>query len=185
MHIKPFSRTDELENLVRKCIVFPADSSETCIVPMIAQTVTVDDIASLKSYNRCVDMSSVFCGLNSDDYRKSQVIGYRSALRNSDGAPQSAYLFFYNLSSNLLVNLNVASIVGITGAYLTFKRHLFWRGDVVALKVQPSPSEKLKFIVESLDADLGELGMLRELFWKNFQEGALERVLGDDELQCE
>ena len=139
MHIKPFFRTDNLETRVRQCILFPADGSESRMVPMTARTMTVDDIASLKSYSRCVDMSSVFGGglysysasySASDNYRKTRVMGYippptnRWALAESEPEP-ACYLLFYNLSPNLPVNLNVVGMVGLTEAYLKFKKRLF------------------------------------------------------------
>jgi len=198
MHIKPFFRTDTLETRVRQCILFPADGSESQIVPMTARTVTVDDIASLKSYSRCVDMSSVFGGglysystsySASDNYRKTRVMGYIPPHTNRwalvSGEPEkSCYLLFYNLSPNLPVNLNVAGVIGLTEAYLKFKKRLFWRGDVVALKVRPE-GKNVAFRVESLDADICEVGLLEDFLRKQYHEGALERILGNDELQCE
>jgi hypothetical protein len=189
MSIKPLFHTDTLD--------FPADGSEMRIVPMTARTVTVDDIASLKSYSRCVDMSSVFGGglysysdsySDSDNYRKMRVMGYIPPLTNrwalAEGEPERAcYLLFYNLSPNLPVNLNVAGMIGLTEDYLKFKKRLFWRGDVVALKVQPE-GEKVGFRVESLDADICEVGLLEDFFRKKYHEGELERILGADELQC-
>jgi hypothetical protein len=44
-------------------------------------------------------------------------------------------------------------------------------------------SEQL--IVESSDADIFELRPLEEFLLNEYQAGALERVLHDDELQCE
>ena len=74
MPAKPAFRNDKLEILVRKCIVFPADGSETRLEPMIARTVTVDDISGIRLYNRCVDMTSTF----GDCYRKTQVTHYQT-----------------------------------------------------------------------------------------------------------
>ena len=172
--------------------------SESRIVPMTARTVTVDDIASLKSYSRCVDMSSVFGGglysysasySASDNYRKTRVMGYIPPLTNRwalvSGEPEkSCYLLFYNLSPNLPVNLNVAGVIGLTEAYLKFKKRLFWKGDVVALKLRPE-GKNVTFRVESLDADICEVGLLEDFLRKQYQDGPLERVLGNDELQCE
>jgi hypothetical protein len=47
MPAKPLFLNDKLETLVRKCIVFPADGSETRIVHMVARTLTVGDILPL------------------------------------------------------------------------------------------------------------------------------------------
>jgi len=187
MPIKPFFRGDKLETLVRQCILFPADGSGTRIVHMVARTVTVEDIASLSSYSRCVDMSNTF----GDEYRKTRVMAWRRKdLRNygDDGVENTGdyYLFFYNLSPKLPVNLNIANKIGATLAYLKYKKRLFWRGDVVVMKVRPEVAvERLHFIVESMDADLTELGALEECLWKVYLEGGLERLLRVDELQCE
>jgi len=176
MPAEPAFRNDKLENLVRECIVFPADGSETRIVPMIARTVTDEDTSSLLMYSRCVDMASTF----GDSYRKTRVWAHRSAL----GGVQSSYLFFYNLSPNLPINLNVANLIGVTPPQLKNRKRLFWRGDVVAMKVRPK-SEQIDCIVESLDADLLELRFVEEFFREKYQDGVLERELFDEEQECE
>ena len=116
------------ESMVRKRIVFPADGSEPRIVHMLSRTVTVEDITSLGSCSRCVDMITAF----GDSYRMARVMAYRCA---PDGV-QNTYLFFYNLFPNLSINLNVPNLIGETTSDLEKKKQLFWRGDVVAMKVQ-------------------------------------------------
>jgi hypothetical protein len=176
MPAEPLFLNDKLETLVRKCIVFPADSSEARIVHMIARTVTdEDDILSLKMHSRCVDLASTF----GDDYRKTQVMVYNGV---PDGI-QGTYLFFYNQSPNLPINLSVAHVIGVTPSHLKTKKRLFWRGDVVAMKVKPE-SELIDFIVESLDADLFELSRLEEFLREKYQVGELESLLVDDEEAC-
>lgn len=54
----------------------------------------------------------------------------------------------------------------------------------MALKVQPE-GERVAFRVESLDADICEVGLLEDFLREQYHEGALERILGADELQCE
>jgi hypothetical protein len=115
-----------------------------------------------------------------DSYRKTRVTPYKSA---QDGV-QSTYLFYFNLSQDLPINLNVAHIIGANLSHLRGKKRLFWRGDVVAMKVQPE-SERRDFIVESLDADLLELGPLKEFLRESYQNGNLEYLLDFEECQCE
>jgi len=172
----PGDHNDKFETLVRKCIVFPADDSQTRIVHMLAQTVAVEDITSLGSHSRYFDMISTFGA----SYRTTRVMAHRSAL---DGL-QITYLFFYNLSPNLPININIANIIGETPSDLDKKKRLFWRGDVVAMKVQPK-GEQLNFHVESLDADLFELRPLEEFLREFYQEGVHECVLRDNEHRCE
>ena len=173
MPAKPRFINDKLEILVRKCIVFPADGSETRLVHMVARTVTVEDIPPLAGYSRCVDMASTF----GDEYRKTQVLAYKIS---RDGV-QSTYLFFYNLSPNLPINLSIARVIGVTPSHLKSRKRLFWRGDVVAMKVQPESES----IVESLDADLFDLNPLEEFFRMRYQGGSLESFLDSLEQQCE
>ena len=170
---------DKLEILARKCIVFPASGSETHIAHMVARTVTTDDISSLVLYSRCVDMTSTF----GDDYRNTRSMVYKIA---RDSGVQSTYLIFYNLSPNLPINLNVAHVVGVTPSDLKTRKRLFWRGDVVAMKVQPraEPLDRYDFIVESLDADLSELSPLEEFLREKYQVGFLEGLVEEDELFC-
>ena len=177
MPLEPVFLNDRLETLVRKCIVFPANGSETCIVPMVARTVTIDDdITSLRLHSRCVDMASTFGG----EYRKTQVTVHKST---SENGIQITHLFFYNLSPNLPINLNVAHVIGVTPSHLKTKKRLFWRGDVVVMKVQPE-SEQVDFMVESLDADLSELRPLEEFLRERYRKGGLESNLDFDEQQC-
>lgn len=142
---------------------------------MVTRTVTTEDIDSLclkaLNSNRCVDMASTF----GDDYCKMEAIVHEST------RDESAYLFFYNLSLNLPINLNVAPVIGITPSHLKIKKRLFWRGDVVVMKARLL-SEQL---VESLDADLSELESLEQFFRTAYQEGDLERRLDYKELHCE
>ena len=173
MPAKPRFINDKLEILVLKCIVFPADGSETRLVHMVARTVTVEDIPPLAGYSRCVDMASTF----GDEYRKTQVLAYKIS---RDGV-QSTYLFFYNLSPNLPINLSIARVIGVTPSHLKSRKRLFWRGDVVAMKVQPESES----IVESLDADLFDLNPLEEFFRMRYQGGSLESFLDSLEQQCE
>jgi len=168
-------RNDEIENLVRKCIVFPADGSETCLVHMIARTVTQEDITELQMHSRCVDMTSTF----GDESRKTRVMQH---LCIQDGAKRVTYLFFYNLSPKLPINLNIAHLIGVTPPHL--KKRLFWRGDVVAMKVE-SESERIDFIVKSMDADLLELGSLEEDLRERYQVGFFEHMLHNDGDSCE
>ena len=176
MPVGPLFLNDRLESLVRQCIVFPANGSETCIVPMVARTVTIDDdITSLKLHSRCVDMVSTF----GDEYRKMQVTAHKSTLNGV----QITHLFFYNLSPNLPINLNVARVIGVTPSHLKTKKRLFWRGDVVVMKVQPE-SERIDWIVKSLDADLSELRPLEEFLREMYRKRELESDLDFDEHQC-
>ena len=177
MPAKPAFRNDKLEILVRKCIVFPADGSETRLEPMIARTVTVDDISGIRLYNRCVDMTSTF----GDCYRKTQVTHYQTT---EDGV-HSTYLLFYNLSPKLPINLNIARVIGVTPPQLQTKKRLFWRGDVFAMKVQPESESKFIIMVKSLDADLLELRSPEKFFLDLYQRGALESALDSDECECE
>jgi len=176
MPAEPRFIDDKLEILVRKCIVFPADGSETRLVHMVTRTVTLEDISPLGGYSRCVDMASTF----GDEYRKIRVLAHKIS---RDGV-QSVYLFFYNLSPNLPINLNVARVIGVTPSHLKNKKQLFWRGDVVAMKVQPE-SEMIYFMVETLDAGLFDLNPLEEVFRQEYQDGSLERLLYFLEQQCE
>ena len=173
MPARPYFLPDKLESLVRKCIVFPADGSETRVVHMIARTVTEEDPSALRMYSRCVDMTSTF----GDDYRKIRVMAHRTAQAES-------YLFFYNLSPNLPINRAITYILEVTPSYLKTRKHLFWRGDVVVMKVQPQ-SEQMDFMVESLDADMVELEILEEFFRETYQGGVFGRLLHYLEYQCE
>jgi hypothetical protein len=180
MFSKPVFRDDKLENLVRKCIVFPADGSETRLVHMIARTVTQEDskITPLNIYSRCVDMTSTF----GDEYRKTRVTELTAhRLGSTHDGVQITYLFFYNLSPNLPMNLNVAQLIGVTQSHL--RKRLFWRGDVVAMKAQQN--SECTWLVESLDADLFTLGPLKKFFQEKYQQAFFEKLLRDDEICCE
>ena len=170
-----YYRDDTLESLIRKCIVFPADGSETRLVHMIARTVTQDDPTNLCSYNRCVEMATTFGG----DFRKVRVMAHRTGQD-----VQSTYLFFYNLSPNLPINLTIARVIGVTPSHLKNKKYLFWRGDVVAMKVQPK-SEQIHFLVQCLDADLFELGPLEEFLRETYLKGVFGLLLHNMECECE
>lgn len=169
MPAEPRFLNDKLETLVRNCIVFPADGSETRIVHMVARTVTSEDTSELGCFSRCVDMASTF----GDDYRKTRVMS--SYTSPWDGF-ESPYILFYNLSPNLPINLNVAHAIGVTPSYLKTRNHLFWRGDVVAMKVQPE-SQRFDFIVQSLDADLTELRTLEAFLKEMYRRGVFGRIL--------
>jgi hypothetical protein len=172
MPANPAFRNDK----VRKCIVFPAHGSETRRDRMITRAVTEGDTSSMKLFNRCVDVTSKF----GDSYPKTQVASYQTT-RNG---VQSTYLLFYNLSLNLPINLNIARVIGVTPPQLQTTKRLFWRGDVVAMKVRPVSKEH-SFMVKSLDADLLELRSLEKLFPDYFQKGVLESELDFDEHTCE
>ena len=172
MPAEPAFLNDKLETLRRKCIVFPADGSETRLDLMIARTVTGDDNSSMKLFNRCVDMTSIF----GDSYRKTQAASHQTT--------RNTYLLFYNLSLNLPINLNIARVIGVTPPQLQTKKRLFWRGNVVVMKVRPESKER-DFIVKSLDADLLELKSLEEFFLDNYRKGVLETDLDFDEHTCE
>jgi hypothetical protein len=176
MPAEPAYHNDKLETLVRKCIVFPEDGSEARIDSMIARTVTEDDITSMRLFNRCVDMTSTF----GDSYRNTQVAGPHQITR--DGV-RSTYLLFYNLSLNLPINLNIAYVIGVTPPQLQTKKRLFWRGDVVAMKVRLE--SEFSSMVKSLDADLLELRSLEKFFPDNYRRGVLESELYFDEQTCE
>jgi hypothetical protein len=148
MPAAPAFINDKLELVSRKCVVFPADGSETRLVHMVVRTVTTEDITSLKLHSRCVDLISTF----GDEHRKTQVSTYK-------GTHDGTYLLFYNLSLALPINLNVARDIGVSPSHLKSKKRMFWRGDVVAMKVRPE-SEMKSFIIESLDADLFDLDPL-------------------------
>lgn len=175
MPAEPAFRNDKLESLIRKCIVFPADGSEARLDPMIARTVTENDISSMRLFNRCVDMTSTF----GDSYRQTQVASHQTT---QDGV-QSTYLLFYNLSLNLPFNLNIARVISVTPLQLQTRKRLFWRGDIVAMKVRPESKER-DFMVKSLDADLLELRSLEKFFLDNYRKGVLESDLDFDEYKC-
>ena len=163
MPAQPEFYDDKLESLVRKCIVFPADGSETRLVPMIARTVTDEDISSRLAFYRYVDMASTL----GDGYRRTRVMAHRAWYD-----VLNVYLLFYNLSPNLPINLNLAHLIGVTPPHLKIRKRLFWRGDVVAMKVRQK-SERIDRIVENLEADLSDLGFLEELFLEKYQKGVL------------
>ena len=167
---------DKFERCVRKCIVFPADGSATRIAHMIVETVTAtEDISALCLHSRCVDLTSTFGAEHRDLKTRALVVRVPGAL---------AYVLFYNRSLRLPVNLNVANLVGVTPWHLKNKKRMFWRGDIVVMKVQPE-SETMDFMVQALDADLSDLGSLEEVLRVKYREGFLEQELYGDEMQCD
>ncbi|KAF9473292.1 hypothetical protein BDN70DRAFT_925241 [Pholiota conissans] len=168
---EPLFKDDKFERLFRKCIVFPAYGSRTRLADMIVRTVTVDDITSLQMHSRCIDITTTF----GESARKTRVMTHQAARGRM-------YIFFYNMSSNLPLNLNIARMIGVTQSGLKAEKRLFWRGDVVAMLAQPE-SERFNFVVESLDADLSELNSLEEFFREKYFEGFLERALQLEEEQ--
>ncbi|KAM6500031.1 hypothetical protein JOM56_003045 [Amanita muscaria] len=110
------------------------------------------------------------------------IAGHYLTHKSTRDGIKSTYLFFYNLSPNLPINLNVLHVIGVTPSHLKIRKRLFWRGDVVATKVQPE-SEQRDFIIESLDADISELRPLEEFLRATYQKGGLERNLHYDELE--
>ncbi|KAF9522392.1 hypothetical protein CPB83DRAFT_113313 [Crepidotus variabilis] len=95
---------------------------------MIARTVTTDDdLPSLRSYSRCVDMTGTF----GTEYRKTRIMIYKEKRKHI----LTNYIFFYNLSPKLPVNRNLTRLIGVTHFELKKHKRLFWRGDVVALKL--------------------------------------------------
>lgn len=143
---------------------------------MIIETVTAtEDISALCMYSRCVDLTGTFGAEHRNLKTRSLVLTVPGAL---------AYLFFYNRSLRLPINLNVANLVGVTPSHLRTKKRMFWRGDIVVMKVR-SESEAMDFMVEALDADLSELGSLEDVLRIKHQEGFLEQDLHSDEMQCE
>ena len=180
MPIKFRFRGDKLKDLVRKWIVFPSDGSETRLVQMIPPKVTVEDIASLFLYGRCVDMRHTFS--DTGEYSKTRFMGYLGRAFTPDNV-ESGYLFFYSLSRHLPVNLNVTNPIGVTLSHLKLKKQVFWRGDIVAMKVQLGPERP--FVVESLEADISELVQVEQFLQKTYQVGTLEYVLCHEELLCE
>lgn len=171
----PFFRGDKFQRLLRKCVVFPADGSETRIVYMVVRTVTVNDISPLSSYSRCVDVASTF----GDDYRKTKVMSNKNAW---DGV-ESNYIFFYNLSLNLPINLNVAHLLGVTPSHLKARKRLFWRGDIVAMKVQLD-SESSFIVKECLNANRLDLNSLEQFLLEKYRNGNLESDLYALEQEC-
>ena len=170
---------DKFERCVRQCIVFPADGLATRIEHMIVETVTTtQDISALRLHSRCVDLTSTF-GAEHRDLKTRVVV-----LSITHAGDTHAYLFYYNRSLRLPINLNVAELVGVSSSHLKTKKHVFWRGDIVVMKVKPE-SETIDFIVKPLDADLSELGTLEEFLRTKHREGYLAQELHGDEMQCE
>lgn len=168
MPAEPRFLNDKLETLVRRCIVFPADGSETRLVHMAIRTVTNEDTSSLGVINRCVDMSSIYGAQN----RKTRVMSVGRDMH-----------MFYNFSLDLPANLNIARFIGITPAQLKSRKRLFWQGDVVVMKVLPE-SKKIDFIVKPLDADISEANYLEKELRELYQEGRFESGLRFDEEGC-
>ena len=163
-------------DLLHRCISFPENGLEAHIVHRIARTLTVEDLHNhwpVKPYVLCSDMPST----SDSDCRKVQVM-------ISHGAQHGTYLFFYDLRLDSPINLNVARAIGVTPSQLKLKKRLFWRGDVVAMKVKAVSGLLDRDTVVSLDADISDLRPLEGFLHNQYQEGALEHILHDDELQC-
>lgn len=170
---------DKFEKYLRKCIVFPADGSATQTKLMVVETMTIaQDITALRLYSRCVDLSSTFGA----EHRNLQTRATPLSVSVSNIA--HAYLFFYNCSLRLPINLNVAELVGVSASHLKTKKRLFWRGNIVVMKVQRMPELYGYSRVEPLDADLSALGALEELLRVKHQEGFLEQELYYEEMRC-
>ncbi|KAF8626700.1 hypothetical protein AX15_004724 [Amanita polypyramis BW_CC] len=176
MSAEPFFSDDKLETLVLNCVILPADGSRPRIAPMTVRTVTTDDIASLTSFNRCVDMTGVF----GDEYGKTQVVAHKTVRQGRRHAP-SIYLFFYNLSPKLPINLSIAHVTGVTSNQLQAEKRTFYTGDIVVMKVQIQ-SEEISCFVKGLDADLSELRVLENFLRGRYRRGELKRV---SEPECE
>ncbi len=95
-----------------------------------------------------------------------------------------AYIFYYNRSLRLPINLNIAELVGVSPMQLKTKKRMFWRGDIVVMKVKQE-SERMILWVSALDADLSELATLKEFLQTKHREGFLAQELHGDEMQCE
>ncbi|KIM38616.1 hypothetical protein M413DRAFT_447609 [Hebeloma cylindrosporum] len=115
-----------------------------------------------------------------NDSRKMRVTTYRRASR--DGT-QSTYLFFYTLriSPTLPINLTMANLLG-GASQVKRRKRLFWRGDIVAMKVNPV-LERIENVIESVDADLREVGFLEGWLMARYREGAFQRMLYNLELE--
>ena len=97
MPLKLRFRDNELEDLVRKCIVFPSDGSEACLVQIILPKVTVGDIALLFLYGHCVDMRYTYT--DSGEYSKMRFMGYLGRALTADNV-ESGYLLFCSHSAS-------------------------------------------------------------------------------------
>ena len=169
---------DIFERCVRKCIIFPADGSETRTAHMIVETVTAaEDIEALRIFNRCVDLTSTY-GVEHRNLQTRIIVYHHPDTRNDP-----AYIIFCNRSLRLPINLNIAKLVGVSPSLLKSKKRMFWRGDTVAMKVQWAPGKKYG-AVEALNADISEIRPLEELLRTKYWEGFWERQLHRDELKC-
>ncbi len=127
---------DKFERCVRECIIFPADGSETRTSPMIVETVTsAEDIEALRVFNRCVDLTSTY-GAEHRNWQ-TRIMVYNEP--NTRCNP--AYIIFCNRSVRLPINLTIAKLAGVTPSILKNKKRMFWRGDVVAMKVKWAPGK--------------------------------------------
>ena len=170
---------DKFERYLCKCIIFPADGSPTETEVMVVETTTITmDNTSLRLYSRCVDLNSTFGAEHRDAQTRA------TPLSVSVASVEHAYLLFYNCSLRLPINLNVANLVGVSSSYLKTKKRLFWRGDIVAMKVRRRPPPRQHSRVEPLDADLSTLGALEHFFRVRHQEGFLEQELYYEEMKC-
>ena len=173
---------DKFERCVRKCIIFPADGSEARTEHMIVETVTAaEDIKALRMFNRCVDLTSTY----GSEHRNLQtrIMIYHSPNKSRYGWDVVPfYIIFCNRSVRLPVNCNITKLVGATPLLLRSKKRMFWRGDVVAMKVKAASD--VKWDIQPLDAHMSNLGALEEFLRQQYQEGFWERELRYDEVQC-
>lgn len=146
---------------------------------MVVETTTITmDNTSLRLYSRCVNLNSTF----GEEHRDAQTLA--TPLGVSVASGEHAYLLFYNCSLRLPINLNVAGLVGVSSSYLETKKRLFWRGDIVAMKIRRMPIPHEYARVEPLDADLSTLWALEEAFRVKHHEGFLEQELYYEEMKC-
>ncbi len=170
---------DKFERCVRKCIIFPADGSAIRTANMTVEAApAAADISALRKFNRCVDMTSAYGA----EHRNSQTRIMVYDEPNTSYRP--AYIVFCNRSLRLPINLTIAKLVGVTPSVLQSKKRLFWRGDVVAMKVRWTPGKKFG-AVDVLDAHVSELGSLElEFLRTQYHQGFWERELRCDEIEC-
>ena len=96
---------DIFERCVRKCIIFPADGSETRTAHMIVETVTAaEDIEALRIFNRCVDLTSTYGAEHRN--LQTRIMWYNEP--NTEYHP--AYIIFCNRSVRLPINLAIAKV---------------------------------------------------------------------------
>ena len=134
-----------------------------------------DDNSWLRCHDRCIDMVSTY----GDEYSKLRV-----APHEFEQTPNARYLIHYNMSPNLPLNLTVAGVVGSSASDVKADKRLFWRGDVAVLKTRRK-IPTLDFVLETLDADEDDFGLLEDVLRKQYQDGMLEKNLQWDEYICE